>query len=390
MVRARTVKRTLEPAVLRWSRERAGLAPQELAAKLKIPAAEVVEWEKEGRIGMHQIRMLSHQTLTPLGCFFLDAPLDDKLPVADFRTVGNAAPRRPSPELYATMMAMLLRKDWVREKMERDGDPPLDFVHSHNYKKSSPEAVAQHMRDTFSLAGAWQRGKNFVRAREHLFDCMENAGILTVINGIVGNNTHRPLDPAEFRGFALVDKRAPLIFVNGNDAHAAQNFTLANEAAHLFIGEGGVSLCNILEESQSVETFCNKVAASFLVPEELCDHLWHSVPKDEKRLGAVAQVFCVSKPVIALRARELRLITPKEFREFYIAYKKPTTDIGKPPRMGGGNFWNLQKYRIGVRFGDSVVRAMLAGEMQERDAWSLTGLNRKTFDELVEKRRMLL
>ncbi len=391
MVRTRAKEHKLVPQVLRWARERAGLAQHELAAKLKVPVEDVVEWENEGTIGAQQVRKLAHQTLSPLGSLFLSTPLDDSLPVADFRTVGSAAPRMPSPELHATLMAMLLRQDWLREEMEIDGDPPLEFVCSHNYKNSSPEAVAQDMRDTFAITGEWQKGKSIARARAHLFDSMEHAGILTVINGIVRNNTHRPLDPAEFRGFALVDERAPLIFVNGNDAQAAQNFTLAHEAAHLFIGKGGVSLCDLMEKTQEVETFCNKAAACFLLPEDPFARCWHSTPNDEKRVGAVAKAFCVSMPVIAFRARDLRLLTPKAFRVFYDAYKKKSAEAAsKRPRLSGGNFWNTQKYRIGERFADSVVRAFLSGEMQHREAWDLTDLNRKTFDELVEKRRMLV
>ncbi len=390
VARARAEKLKLVPHVLRWARERAGLAPQGLAAKMKVPADDIAEWEKDGRVGLPQVRSLGHHTLTPLGYLFLKSPPDDSLPVADFRTVGKAAPRRPSPELFATMMAMMRRQDWICEEAAKYGDPPLEFVNSHNHQESLAEKVAQHMRDTFKLPTEWQSGMSVARARAHLFDCMENAGILTFISGIVGNHTHRPLDPAEFRGFALVDQHAPLVFINGNDSHAAQMFTLAHEAAHLYIGKSGVSLCDVMHKNQAAETFCNKAAACFLVPDDSLRNRWHSIRSVFERIDEVSQAFCVSKLVIAFRARELGLLTPMAFREFYAGYEKEAGAMPKRQRSSGGNFWNTQKYRMGERFGDSVVRAVLAGEMLDREAWELTDLNRKTFDELVEKRRMLV
>ena len=73
------------------------------------------------------------------------------------------------------------------------------------------------------------------------------------------------LDLNEFRGFALSNEYAPLIFINSKDTDAARSFTLLHELAHIAIGKSGLS--NDLYEHQ-VEQWCNKVAAEVLIPKD--------------------------------------------------------------------------------------------------------------------------
>ena len=70
-VSGRHVQRTLQPAVLRWARERAGFGTETIAAKVGVRPDRVLDWERSGRISMSQADRLAHHTHTPVGYLYL-------------------------------------------------------------------------------------------------------------------------------------------------------------------------------------------------------------------------------------------------------------------------------------------------------------------------------
>src|SRR5207253_2833883 len=105
-----------------------------------------------------------------------------------------------------------------------------------------PIQAAKKIRDSVGFSSKVRaQAKTWERALTVQIELIEETGILVMRNGVVGNNTHRKLSVEEFRGFALSDPLAPLIFINGRDAKAAQMFTLVHELVHIWIGVSGVS-----------------------------------------------------------------------------------------------------------------------------------------------------
>jgi hypothetical protein len=79
----------------------------------------------------------------------------------------------------------------------------------------------------------------------------------------------------------------------------------------------------------------------------------------------------------------MKYIGKNRFFEFYNNYVKgidKTKEIRKKSKKPGGHFWNTQNVRIGELFGSAVVQATLEGRLLYRDAYRLTGLKGKTFD----------
>lgn len=387
---ARRLQVTLQPEVLGWARERAGLSVEDLAEKAQVQTERARLWEDAGNISMAQVDRLARLTHTPLGFLFLPAPPDDGLPIADFRTVGDQPLRRPSPDLLETVYQMQRRQAWIRGELVEDEAPAVPSVGAFT-TADSPGAVAQEIRLALKVRTDWAATEaTWTDALAFLRDRMEEAGVLVVINGIVGNNTHRRLDPDEFRGFALVDEYAPLIFVNNADYKSAQMFTLVHEFAHVLIGEDGVSTFEEMHPvPHRIEVFCNKVAAEFLIPSELLGSYWTKIGESPDPYQGVARRFKVSVLVAARRALDLGLIDRNSFLAFYREYLSREL-LKKEAGSEGGNFWNNQHTRLGRRFGAAVVRAVKKGRLQYREAYALTGLTGASFENLAREMNIRL
>ena len=196
---------------------------------------------------------------------------------------------------------------------------------------------------------------------------------------MVENNTHRPLNPDEFRGFVLTDNYAPYIFINGKDFIAAKMFTLAHELAHIWLGKSAAFDLQFMRPSEdTTEKFCNQVAAEFLVPQHLLQKKWEQIKYSSDPIEEVARQFKVSQIVAARRLLETRKLTQKQFFEFYNDYKTKWQVFQKRQKPGG-DFYNTQYYRIGSLFFQQVRTAAKEGKLLYTDAYKLTGLYGKTF-----------
>ncbi len=380
---------TLQPEVLRWARERAGLSQEALAKKFPINVDRVTGWEETGRISIAQADKLAAKTYTPLGYLYLSEPPDEPLPIRDFRTRGDALPRRPSANLLDTVYQMQRRQAWMRDNLIEDEEDPLSFIGAYSLSDRHTK-VADGMRAALNLADEWAEERpSWRHALSFLRDRLDEVGALVVFNGVVGNDTSRKLDPNEFQGFALVDEYAPLIFVNNSDFIAARIFTLAHEAAHLFIGETGLSVFDrLLPTDNETERFCNQVAAEFLVPQRALERYWPAVRNRDNPYQAVARNFKVSAIVAARRLLDLNLIDRDTFWDSYDSFKGQ--GVRTPSSSGRGNFWNTQRWRIGPRFAGAVARAAKEGRLSYREAYSLTDLKGDAFERMPEKMGIVL
>ncbi len=373
----------VSPQVLLWARKRAGLELADLSAKFP----RLRDWEAQAaQPTLKQLERFANATRVPFGFLFLPEPPEVPLPFTDFRTVENRHPQGISPELVDTIQLMQRRQAWLRDERIEAGAEPLSFVGSAR-PSDDPSAIGQEMRRLVGLDQDWaQRVPTWTSAVGELRNAIENLGIMAVINGVVGNNTHRRLEVKEFRGFALSDPYAPLIFVNGADAKSAQMFTLAHELAHLWLGEAGEGLSgfpDLRPDGGAVERFCDQAAAEFLVPAAEMRAAWPSVAHRDTPFEKLAGRFKVSPVVIGCRALDLRLVDREEFFSFYRHYTQ--REFSKKQSGQGGDFYNNQNTRVGTLFGLQVIRAAKEGRIGFKEAYDLSGLHGGAFQEYARK-----
>lgn len=372
----------VKPDLVRWARERAGFEPDALARRFPRLAA----WEQgEERPTLKQIETFAKATHTPVGYLFLQEPPIERVPIPDFRTIGNARIARPSPDLLDTLYLCQQRQEWYRDFARSTGEEPLPFVGSASLA-SGIEATAASMRHALGFdVEERRRMSTWTDALRHFIGQADALGVLVMVSGVVGNNNRRNLDPEEFRGFALADDLAPLVFINGADTKAAQMFTLAHELAHIWLGRSALSDVEPASvPSNDVEIWCNRVAAELLVP--------LAVLRDEYRRGAelnsevnrLARHFKVSTLVILCRIHDAGHLTREQLWQ---AYQEELERLRAIPRGSGGDFYLTQAARVSKRFARALVVSTLEGQTLHRDAFRLLGFSKlSTFQELSSKK----
>lgn len=259
-----TARVPVSPTLLRWARRRAGVESGAVAKRFP----KFAEWERgETQPTLRQVEDFARFTRAAVGYLFLSEPPEETVPIPDFRTVADRPLRRPSPDLLDTIYLCQERQHWYREYAAVSGEAACRLVGMFR-RSDDPVAAAARLREALRYdleerAEGPARPEAFRRFRARC----EDAGVLVMTSGIVGGDTRRKLDPDEFRGFALSDPLAPLVFVNAADESAAQVFTLAHEMARIALDETALSDTSPEHEpAHATERWCNRVAAEFLVP----------------------------------------------------------------------------------------------------------------------------
>lgn len=364
--------------MLIWAIARAGYDVPAFAEKFP----KILDWLKgQKKPTVKQLEDFSKKVYLPFGYLFLPQPPQERVPIPFFRTNGNQADRI-SINLYDTILLLQQRQDWLKNYLQDNDFQRLPYVGKFR-NSNDVNAIVADIRLTLQLPENWaSQFRTWQEAQDHLVLHIEDKGIITIFNGIVENNTHRPILVDECRGFVLVDEYAPFMFVNNSDFKSAQMFTIVHELAHIWTGHSaGFDFRRLQPANDPIEILCDKVAAEFLVPEQEFNEVWNHSPNN---FTYASRYFKVSEIVIARRALDTGIITRPQFFDFYEEYSN--REFAKKEKQGsGGDFYATTKKRISITFASHVNQAVKSGNLLFRDAYKLTGLKGDTFENFFSK-----
>ena len=325
------VKAKVNPKLLVWAREDAGLALAEAAQKLRIQIDLFEAWE-EGieRPTIPQMRRIADLYKRPLALFYLSERPKGFMVIRDFRRLPGEKLVGYSPELRVSMRrAQECRR--IAFELAEEVDTRFKSFGMRCNLADSPDDVAARVRDTLSVTIAeqmqWREaGRAFRAWRERC----ENASVLVF--------QASSFSPEVARGFSIAEDVLPVIVVNRKDALSGRTFTLLHELTHILLHQGGV--CDLRQsarrstDEERIEVFCNAVAGSALVPTEhlrshpvVIQHRPERLEWDDAEIEALSTTFACSREVVVRRLLALRRASVGFYEKKREAYEKDLEQI---------------------------------------------------------------
>lgn len=377
-----TVNVNVQPAIINWALSQT--SEEKLGAKLMENIRHWLDGTKSPTF--NQIEDFSKKSHIPLGYFFLQTPPIEQVGLLEYRTLDSLELANPSRNLIDIIHEMEAIQDWMID-YRKEYNYDTNVVVSSLKGNTDIMIIADNIRKDLGLDIEWYRecgssAEAFNKVRALLEEC----GVIVMMSGIVGKNTHRTLDINEFRAFALVNEWAPLIFINGADSLGGRLFSLLHETVHLWLGEN--DLYNdrryTTEKVKPIEVICNAVAGEILVPRQVFLQCWEKDTNDDVyvKIKELTKIFRCSESVLARSALDNQKIDKA-------IYNKVVSDAiqayieSKQEKSSGGDYYRVARSKLDEAFVRALCESVNSGRTSYTEAYRLTNTTSKTFSEVA-------
>lgn len=364
------IRLDVNKSVFSWAIARAGCSESDAVKSYP----KFLQWKTgEAYATPRQLKDFSNKFHFPFGYFFLnELPAQPDI-IPFFRSFEESTAMEDF-NIRELIKLLQERQEWVADYIKTNGVEPNEAVGLFK-NENNPLNIKNGILKFLKLSDGWQLTFNKPeQAIKNIITILEDNNIFVTFNSVVSFDTHRPIPVKLCRGFCLVNDYAPFIFVNSGDSKKAQLFTLIHELAHIFISfSSGFGDFETNEIDDLKEKLCDKIAAEFLVPENL--FLEYAEKKTTEELSAL---FKVSEIVILRRKLDLGLISKDSFFRQYNQLPKIIKQTS-----GGGDFYLSAHKRIGGKFLRFLNNAMMERQLTPMEAYHLAGVKGDTFARLT-------
>jgi Zn-dependent peptidase ImmA (M78 family) len=389
----------VNPEILVWARETAGLNLEEASQKLRIseargiaPVARLAALEAgQAEPTRPLLVKMAKQYRRPLLVFYMSAPPRPGDRGQDFRKLPQGYSRATEALVDALIRDVKARQRLLRAALEdEDEAEPRPFVGSMKMADGA-EAVLKSIKKTLKIDLKHFRSQHSpLEAFALLRAGVEALGVFVLLIGDLGSH-HTEISPEAFRGFALADDVAPFIVINDRDSKAAWSFTLIHELVHIWLGQTGIS--NVYSD-KTIEKFCNEVAGQFLLPKDelsalqVVDTL--NLEESKERITEFAQPRNLSSSMVAYSlyqtgaiSRDMWQRLSKEFEKLWKEGKE-TQRVKARFREGGPDYYVVRRHRIGANLITLVQRMVQSGALTTTKAGIILGVKTRNVQKLLE------
>ncbi|OYQ36519.1 DNA-binding protein [Niveispirillum lacus] len=398
----------INPEILIWARESAGLSIADAADKIGLLPSEtasasdkLIEFETGVKSPTrNQLVKIAAVYRRPLITFYMAVPPPKGERGEDFRAHSVGISNRENALLDALLRDIRGRQEMVRSLLEDEDEAVrLQFVGAASIS-DGVHSVARRINDALGLP---ETGQGRPGGPDSLFKDLrsrcEHLGVFVLLVGNLGSH-HSALTDSVFRGFALADEVAPFIVINDQDARAARAFTLIHELTHIWIGQSGVS--GSAEDDADptpkgrIEQFCNDVASEVLLPSAALAERPSGLAVGGKEgahrvIGRIADTWSVSEPMVAYRFHRMGWISSVTYRQLSADYaarwraNKAQEKAKTKENEGGPSYYVIKQHKLGNALIGIVQRTLRDNLLTHTKAAKVLGVKPTAVEPLLRR-----
>ena len=357
----------VNPKIIQWARERARYSLESVAVKFKKDVSVIEKWESgEDFPTYSQLEKLAEIYKRPLALFFFPEPPLEAEEKQEFRTLPDFEIENLAADtIYALRQAKAMQLSL--QEINNGINPSTKKIFQDISVSSSDdlrilaEQIRNYLNVTLEEQLTWNDQETALKKWR---SAVEEAGIFIF---------KRSFKQREISGFCLIDIEFPIIYLNNTTEKSRQIFTIFHELAHILLQTNGITksddryINSLQGANKSIEIFCNKFAAEFLLPNHVFSEIIRetvvNVNDNDKIISKISSDYKVSREVVLRKLLDNNLISQKEYtlkvREWYSEQVGKSQDKNK---KSGGDYYANQATYLGENYLKLVFNKYYQGQ----------------------------